>query len=297
MNPMFYFPFFPGLCISQTFYGTSGWDFFSTNNGCGDTYYTFGGMDRVWAGAGDDTVYAGEDADTVWGEDGDDLLYGEGGNDTLFGGAGEDSMYGGAGDDEIEDLSFADSDFVDAGTGHDRVVIWGDGSLVLLGEGDDIGDIQGVDAVIDGEAGNDTLSVTGLDATGYGGTGDDRLTVAGGSGYGEAGNDTLIAWAVAVLNGGSGADRFEPGYSSSASDFVVEDFSRAEGDTLFLPSPGRQPLDTFSTHDTNGDGRVNGLDDEWTYDPSTNTLNHYSFRGDIDLLGVSELFPGDLVFV
>ena len=80
--------------------------------GFGDDTYSGGtGSDRATGGRGNDTLSGGLGNDILTGGFGDDVLRGDGGNDALYGEWGNDIIY------------TLDGDFVDAGTGDDRVIL------------------------------------------------------------------------------------------------------------------------------------------------------------------------------
>ncbi|GJD72449.1 hemolysin [Methylobacterium goesingense] len=64
-----------------------------------DTFFAFGGDDRIDGGRGDDRIDGGDGNDTLLGGDGNDTLIGGAGNDILDGGSGRDTLVGGAGID------------------------------------------------------------------------------------------------------------------------------------------------------------------------------------------------------
>lgn len=105
----------------------------------------------------DDALLDSEKADTLIGFDGNDILVASLGKDRLYGGAGEDVLIGGKGSDRLIGGNDADEiyagtreedsapvrtidmgdDWIDAGSGDDKVYVAGGNDVVILGDGDD----------------------------------------------------------------------------------------------------------------------------------------------------------------
>jgi len=97
---------------NDTFDGTGGKVVGMVDMGLGADSFTGGsGVDVARGGMGDDTLIGGA---------GDDLLLGDGNNDKITGGAGNDGLFGGTGNDTITSQG---SDYIDAGSGDDRVIL------------------------------------------------------------------------------------------------------------------------------------------------------------------------------
>ena len=67
-----------------------------------DTFFAYGGDDRIDGGWGDDRIDGGAGNDTLIGGDGNDTLIGGAGDDILEGGAGRDTLDGGEGTDQAK---------------------------------------------------------------------------------------------------------------------------------------------------------------------------------------------------
>ncbi|MGR3378675.1 calcium-binding protein [Salipiger abyssi] len=175
------------------------------------------GADSLSGLAGNDTLIGLADNDTLSGGDGSDTLNGGDGDDFIFGGASEadlrDVVYGGAGNDSI-----------DGGYGNDE--LRGDaGNDTILGG-------YGVDNVLGGDGDDQLTGQTWSDAI-FGGNGNDFIN--GGFGHDR-------------VNGGAGADRFyHLGVEGHGSDWI-QDFSDAEGDTLYFG--GTATVDDFQVNFT-----------------------------------------------
>lgn len=113
-----------------------------------DAIFGGAGKDSLAGCDGDDSLSGGADKDTLlggagndWqdGGDGDDWLLGSDGNDSLIGGAGSDELDGGAGQDTLSGVETEgpqETDFINGGTGDDRLVL-GAGDIGTGGEGKD----------------------------------------------------------------------------------------------------------------------------------------------------------------
>lgn len=181
--------------------------------GWGDDTLIGSGTSEMFGGVANDVLTIGKDAtghggagnDTLnasgqsWGDEGDDIfeidipigasvsIYGGAGDDTLMGAGTLDSavygtVYGGLGDDLINSDGFVAM----GDAGNDTIV------NAYSGGG-------GADSVFGGD-GNDSLSG---DTTHYGGEGDDTIFAEMARGYGDGGNDTVVAQ---YSYGGAGDD-------------------------------------------------------------------------------------------
>lgn len=200
--------------------------------------------------------------DTITGGVGPDEIDGGGGNDALQGGDGADKLLGGAGNDILAGTM---DDLYDGGRGIDTLDLSGSPVAVgvdILGYGTfyknvSVGDVDG-DGFLDvdlgvptdgvakdieniiGSAYNDFLFGNRLENFIRGGDGDDYISSGQTDAYadklfGEGGNDELFAGSGNdELTGGPGADKFAFNPSRSAGDWVVHDYSRAEGDKVTL---------------------------------------------------------------
>ena len=99
--------------------------------------FSFGGDDKINAGAGDDWVVGGSGNDTLLGDAGDDILSGGLGHDVVYGGVGEDVLYGGWGNDTI--VGGEGSDSLWGGLGNDAFVF---DSLTTSSDADRIQDFR-----------------------------------------------------------------------------------------------------------------------------------------------------------
>lgn len=199
---------------------------------------------------------------TLSGGDGSDSLYGYDGNDTLFSISGGSHMYGGAGDDTYYLLPGGNG-YVheyDVNEGHDTVMS-GLQSYKLSGAVEDLilleystalnGTGNGFDNTIVGNSNNNFLAGDDGDDLVLGKAGNDVLVGGLGSDmlYGNEDADTLVGIGTLERNseeydhmwGGSGADSFQLGWTSSSATQVhylglgyayLEDFSRQEGDKI-----------------------------------------------------------------
>lgn len=102
-----------------------------------DTLFGQGGQDTLLGEAGDDSLEGGSSNDSLLGGDGDDFAVGDLGNDTVAGGAGNDFLLGGGGDDDLDGeagddtlLGNSGNDTATGGTGSD-LIRGGAGSDIL----------------------------------------------------------------------------------------------------------------------------------------------------------------------
>lgn len=200
--------------------------------------------------------------DVLAGGIGPDEIDGGEGNDTVSGGAGADKLLGGAGDDSLLGTM---EDVFDGGRGNDTldlsssstavgVDIFGYGSFfpdiniesgpdgylaVDLGGRQLSGAAKNIENLI-GSAYSDWLNGNNLANVIRGGAGDDAIGATHADGlvdrlFGDAGNDEIAAGSGNdELSGGSGADKFTFDPTNRDGDWVVHDYSRAEGDKVFL---------------------------------------------------------------
>ena len=138
-------------------------------------------------------------AETLYGFDGDDVLLGLGGDDVLVGGAGADKLVGGDGFDVASYATATAGVYVHTGD-------------VAQNAGDAAGDTyEGVEGLV-GSDHDDTLITTWSGGSAWGGAGDDVLVARGEAGttmllQGETGNDVLYGGlAMDELVGGDGDD-------------------------------------------------------------------------------------------
>ncbi|NQV27466.1 MAG: hypothetical protein HQ518_24210 [Rhodopirellula sp.] len=166
---------------------------------------------NVEAGWGDDTVITGSGADTINGEMGADSIFSGAGDDVVFGGGGRDTLKGGDGNDLLNGQG-GSGDLLTGGDGDDTLNGGG-------GFGDRIVEQGNVDFTLTNGSltglGNDVLG--GIDlAILTGGSGANRLDASGFSGKvtldGNTGDDTLIGGSNHDrLVGGSGNDSLDGG--------------------------------------------------------------------------------------
>jgi Ca2+-binding RTX toxin-like protein len=150
-----------------------------------ETFFGYGGDDRIVTGGG---------ADTADGGDGNDVLVGGGGNDTLIGGNGNDRIVSGAGADSLDG-----GEGVDTADYESSIV----GVLVNL----ETGVFSGGDAEGDEGIGIERINGSQHDDSITGDIGVNRLSGNGGNDVisGGGGNDLLVGGLGAdVLNGGDG---------------------------------------------------------------------------------------------
>ena len=220
-----------------------------------------------------------------------DTLNGGEGNDTVIGNLGNDLMIGGEGDDRLIWNNGDGSDIMEGGNGYDVVEVNGavlDGDdFELRANGDraeferlnlinftlDVDDVEKFE--INGLGGDDTLTVEDLSGTDVetvsfdGGAGDDLLDASLSNvavlANGGDDNDTLISGTANDIliggngdnnfTGGEGADIFVVGFDGID---VINDFNRAEGDTLqILASVGTSSLDSLEYDSSSGDLYLN----------------------------------------
>lgn len=194
--------------------------------------------------------------DRLIGTDGDDLLVGGAGNDTLLGGDGNDTLRGGDGNDRIETGDNTWDDYVEAGTGNDRVIM-SDVQVGYVGIGH--GDLSNrIVANIDGNANTGSIN-KGL------GNGTTRLVdvanpmLADGFGiYGTRFNDrfniTVADNGWMQVRGGAGNDRIDISASNGA--LRIDYVGGTEGVVANLRT-GRINNDGFGDSDRiTGDGRA-----------------------------------------
>jgi Ca2+-binding RTX toxin-like protein len=181
-----------------------------------DILATGPGNDTVWAGPGDDRILAGGETLEVWAGPG---------RDTIIGGSGDDILGGGP-DDDLIDARQSGRDQLWGGDGNDTLWLGDASGTAGGGPGNDL--VQG------GSGGDTLIGGLGNDSV-QGGDGNDALYLVAGNdqGHGGAGDDTLLAGpGFDRMWGGAGADRFEFWRGQNVN--RVEDFSRADGDTIAL---------------------------------------------------------------
>jgi Ca2+-binding RTX toxin-like protein len=220
--------------------------------------------------AGDDVISGGL---------GPDQIEGGSGNDQIAGGAGADRLLGGEGNDT---LSGTMDDTFDGGRGIDTLDLSGSPTAVGVDLGGygafytqisstpdpdgyldvDLGDTQleGVARAIEniiGSSYNDWLMGNYLENIIRGGSGDDVISPGLNDRstdffYGDDGNDEIFAGGGDdQLTGGSGADMFVFDPVSNDGDWVIQDYSKADGDQVLLfPYDGAlawSPVDYLGT--------------------------------------------------
>ncbi|MCE5973306.1 calcium-binding protein [Sinirhodobacter sp. WL0062] len=117
------------------------------DGGAGDDVLMGGfGDDRLAGAEGADRLIGGPGQDLLLGGAGDDALEGCDGDDVLIGGAGLDEMFGGAGNDLLDGRD-AETDYLNGGTGQDRLLA-GSGDWV---SGNEEGDLFALGDWIDPE--------------------------------------------------------------------------------------------------------------------------------------------------
>jgi predicted outer membrane repeat protein len=170
-----------------------------------------GSDNSVDAGKGNDTVFSGSGDDTINAGMGFDSVFAGDGDDLVFGGGGRDTLKGGDGNDLIN-AQGGSGDFLTGGNGDDTLKGGG-------GTRDRIVEQGNVDFVLTNGSltglGNDVIG--GIDlAILTGGSGANRLDASGFSGKvtldGSTGDDTLVGGANRDrLIGGSGNDNLDGG--------------------------------------------------------------------------------------
>jgi Ca2+-binding RTX toxin-like protein len=216
-----------------------------------DVIVGLGGDDLIVSGPGRDLICGGGGNDALADGSGPDVLIGGAGNDLLVGMKGDDRLRGGSGAKDALSFYYYDSGVTaDAarrsvrGAGRDRfggieviegtthgdrllgskrrdVLFGGEGGDRIEGRGGPdiliggkLGDVLDDHDLIYGEGGKDKLYGGGDSNSIYGGAQADRIFLEGegGSGFGDGGNDLVVAanpgpYAIgAHLNGGSGKD-------------------------------------------------------------------------------------------
>lgn len=170
-----------------------------------------GSDNTVDAGKGNDTVFSGSGNDTINGGMGFDSVFAGGGDDLVFGGGGRDTLKGGDGNDLIN-AQGGSGDFLTGGNGNDTLK-GGGGTRDRIVEQGNV-DFTLTDGSLTG-LGNDVIG--GIDlAILTGGSGANRLDATGFSGKvtldGSTGSDTLFGGANRDrLVGGSGNDSLDGG--------------------------------------------------------------------------------------
>jgi len=219
-----------------------------------------GGNDQMFGLGGNDVILGGDGDDFAQGDDGSDELSGEGGSDVLAGGADNDIISGGDGDDN--DLGFLNGGVgLEGGAGNDQIS-GGAGNDTLAG-GSDSDRLSGDDGddLLEGGDGNDVLNGgTGVDNL-FGGSGDDDL-------FGDGSGDFLDGGAGSdIMRGSQNVSAFQDTFTYDASgaaddqgDDIIVDF-RDGTDKVRFDAEG---LTSFSELDTNGNLKLDNLDDDVT---------------------------------
>lgn len=271
---------------------------------------------RLSAGAGNDLIMAGTGDDWLSGGAGRDSLLGEGGSDRIDGGPDNDQLAGGVGDDVLD--GGAGSDLMDGDSGNDVYFVNGLGDLIT--EQPEAGQdmvFSAVSYVLPAEI--EALRLTGgtgIDGAGNGlantiiGNGGANTIAGGGGDDWMAGGDSSDMLAAGsgndLLEGGSGDDLLDGG---SGDDILVGD----AGADVLSGGPGRDTfvlrfgdaagdrIDDFQSGGNEGDMlRLEGYDPGATLVPEGSIWMIQTPEGEVEsfeLSGVSELAPGDVLFV
>ncbi len=196
--------------------------------------------------------------DRFIGTDGDDFLEGGRGNDTLIGGDGNDTLLGGNGNDRLVTGDNTWDDYVQAGTGNDRVIMSGiDHGFVSLGHSDLN---RRIVVEIDGNANTGTIGKSGRGTTTL--VDVQNPMMADGLGIYGTSRDDIFRFTVtdggwAQLRGEGGNDRFVLGESQG---YLRLDYRNAEDGVVAHLGRGRVSDDGQGGSDRiTGDGNVNEI--------------------------------------
>lgn len=196
--------------------------------------------------------------DRFIGTDGDDFLEGGRGNDTLIGGDGNDTLLGGNGNDRLVTGDNTWDDYVQAGTGNDRVIMSGiDHGFVSLGHSDLN---RRIVVEIDGNANTGTIGKSGRGTTTL--VNVQNPMMADGLGIYGTSRDDIFRFTVtdggwAQLRGEGGNDRFVLGESQG---YLRLDYRNAEDGVVAHLGRGRVNDDGQGGSDRiTGDGNVNEI--------------------------------------
>lgn len=196
--------------------------------------------------------------DRFIGTDGDDFLEGGRGNDTLIGGDGNDTLFGGNGNDRLVTGDNTWDDYVQAGTGNDRVIMSGiDHGFVSLGHSDLN---RRIVVEIDGNANTGTIGKSGRGTTTL--VNVQNPMMADGLGIYGTSRDDIFRFTVtdggwAQLRGEGGNDRFVLGESQG---YLRLDYRNAEDGVVAHLGRGRVNDDGQGGSDRiTGDGNVNEI--------------------------------------
>ena len=196
--------------------------------------------------------------DRFIGTDGDDFLEGGRGNDTLIGGDGNDTLLGGNGNDRLVTGDNTWDDYVQAGTGNDRVIMSGiDHGFVSLGHSDLN---RRIVVEIDGNANTGTIGKSGRGTTTL--VDVQNPMMADGLGIYGTSRDDIFRFTVtdggwAQLRGQGGNDRFVLGESQG---YLRLDYRNAEDGVVAHLGRGRVNDDGQGGSDRiTGDGNVNEI--------------------------------------
>jgi len=201
--------------------------------------------------------------DRFIGTSGDDFLEGGRGNDTLIGGDGTDTLIGGNGNDRLVTGDNTWDDYVQAGTGNDRVIMSGiEHGFVTLGHSDLN---RRIVVEIDGNANTGTIGKSGRGTTTLVDVQNpmmaDSLGVYGLGIIGTSRDDifrfTVTDGGWAQLRGQGGNDRFVIGESQG---YLRLDYRNAEDGVVAHLGRGRVNDDGQGGSDRiTGDGHVNEI--------------------------------------
>ncbi|MEQ3679490.1 calcium-binding protein [Pseudophaeobacter sp.] len=196
--------------------------------------------------------------DRFIGTDGDDFLEGGRGNDTLIGGDGNDTLLGGNGNDRLVTGDNTWDDYVQAGTGNDRVIMSGiDHGFVSLGHSDLN---RRIVVEIDGNDNTGTIGKSGRGTTTL--VNVQNPMMADGLGIYGTSRDDIFRFTVtdggwAQLRGEGGNDRFVLGESQG---YLRLDYRNAEDGVVAHLGRGRVNDDGQGGSDRiTGDGNVNEI--------------------------------------
>jgi len=221
-------------------YGGPGDDSMDTGGGA-DLLQGNAGADTLVGGAGDDVIYGGQDNDRISAGAGANFAQGNRGDDVLTGGSDRDTLLGGQGADTID--GGAGRDFLNGNLGDDSITVRGSGDVFGEDGADTITTVESANfaTLISAGAGNDRVlstATSGLTSI-HGDDGDDFIAGGGAvidQGFGDAGNDTLVAGTGDFMDGGDGNDSL----TTSSSNVSL---SGGAGNDVIIVNDGRHTID------------------------------------------------------